>query len=136
MRFIRRHLGFWTLAWLSCQIASLSAVALRDAGAIAESGKTCFQTGPAEQCPMRGVNGEPCPMHRGADTDHHEKDGSCTLRSTGGGAATVFGSLFSAPGVIPVVSGVPEVVRIAVLSPIDRSLPSASVLLDTPPPRA
>jgi hypothetical protein len=135
MNFIRRHLALWTVTWLSCQIASLSALALVDAGVVAQNGKTCVQAGPAEQCPMRGANGEPCPMHRGANTDHHEKDGSCTLRSTSEGSAPVFGSLFSAPGVIPVASTIPEVIPVTVLALIDHPLSSVSVLLGTPPPR-
>jgi len=135
MQFIRRHLALWTCAWLACQIVSVSAMALFDAGVGTASGKTCVQVGPAEQCPMRGANGEPCPMHRGGDTDHHEKDGSCTLRSTTQASAPVWGSVFSAPGILPIASSVVDVIDRGVAIAIDIPLETVSVLLDTPPPR-
>jgi hypothetical protein len=135
MRFIRRHLVLWTLTWLSCQAASLSVTALVDAGRL-QTGKTCVEAGPAEQCPMRGVNGEPCPMHRGTHGDAHDQDGSCTLRSTGTDSAMLLGTVFSAPGVLPVLAfasfAVEETTVTASLAP----LPTVSVLLDTPPPRS
>src|SRR5262245_6403878 len=115
MRFIRRHLVLWTLTWLTCQAASLSAMALVDAGTL-QTGKTCVEAGPAEQCPMRGINGEPCPMHRGAHNDSHDQDESCTLRSTSADSATLLGTVFSAPGVLPVPSFAPFAVEVTVVT--------------------
>jgi len=135
MRFIRRHLVLWTLIWLSCQAASISAMALVDSGTL-QAGKTCVEAGPAEQCPMRGINGEPCPMHRGTHTDSHDRDESCTLRSTSSDSATLLGAVFSAPGVLPVASLTPLVLEETAIAASPAPLPAVSVLLDTPPPRA
>jgi len=134
MGSIRRHLVLWTIAWLSCQIASLSALAFVDAAA--QTAKNCIQAGPAEQCPMRGTEGEPCPMHRGVHTDARGQNESCTLRSTTAGAATLLGAVFSVPAVMPAAAfASPMPAAMSVASP-RASLAAVSVLLDTPPPRA
>ncbi len=136
MGFVRRHLGAWTLVWLSCQIASISALTVFDLRPLAHQDQDCLQAGPAEQCPMRGANGEPCPMHRGSHSDSHQGPATCTLRGTSDASGSELASLFSLVGVLPVVSATtiePEaavrVVSVMVPAPI-------ALALDTPPPRA
>jgi hypothetical protein len=139
MTSIRRHIGAWTLAWLIVQIASVCVIAVfdatRSAHTLAEAQKDCLGQGPAEQCPMHDANGNPCPMHRGAETTSHHNDPTCALRGTDydGG---MLASVFSLPGVL--LGDVSAILEISSPVPAAESfrIPPAPVTHDTPPPRA
>jgi hypothetical protein len=135
MSNIRRHLGAWTMLWLACQVASISALTIFDLTAVGRDAKDCLQAGPAEQCPMHGADGQPCPMHRGTHHDEQERGATCSLRGTSDASGGQLGGLFSLPGVLP--SAVVTVIEDGASFVVERmaALRPASISLDTPPPR-
>jgi hypothetical protein len=137
MSLIRRHLGVWTFAWLSCQVAALSAlvpgvccVAHQELAATTE----CHETTPADACPMRGVDGQACPMHDGSSTPDASEQ--CAMRATCSIPAMAVASLFSVPGVLFTQSTASIDPHVSLMTEAADHLPAAAAALDTPPPRS
>lgn len=136
MRLIRRHLGVWTFAWLSCQIAALSAIvpgvccAAHQAAGAAE----CHETTPEDACPMRGVDGQACPMHDGSHTPDASEQ--CAMRATCSMPAMALASVFSVPGVLFTQSTASIDTHVSLLTDATDRLPTAPAALETPPPRS
>jgi hypothetical protein len=139
MRAIRRRLALWTMAWLVCQVASLSVFIPRACCPahdghqrhVAVHGAETPGT-PEESCTMRDAHGDACPMHRQA-----QRDSDCSMGPACKGPGPALATLFSHLGVpaqaaelTPDKPGQPVAVAVTP-RPLDiQSFP------DTPPPRA
>jgi hypothetical protein len=136
MELIRRHLGVWTFAWLSCQLAALSALVpgVCCAAHQVDVATECHETTPADACPMRGIDGQACPMHDGS----HAPDASeeCAMRATCTTPAVALASLFSVPGMLFTQSTAVVDTRVSLLTEATDRLPAAPAALETPPPRS
>jgi hypothetical protein len=139
MRAIRRRLALWTMAWLVCQVASLSAFIPRPCCPahdghrrhVAVDGAETPGT-PEELCTMRAADGAACPMHRKTQSEPNCSMGPA-CKGPGPALATLFSTLgipSQAADLTPDDPRQPAVIAVAV-RPLDiQPLP------DTPPPRA
>jgi hypothetical protein len=143
MTFLRRYLRAAAVIWLSCQVASLSAlgpanccVAHRQA---AEAEQDCHQAN-EDSCPMHAATGKACPAHAVAGAGNPDDGGNanqqhCVMRGTCDGPALALSSLFSVNGIL--AEGV-HVPFDAISSPLSASARWSTPLVeshDTPPPR-
>jgi hypothetical protein len=134
----------WAFAWLSCQVASLSALLPAECcmahHTLAESTEPCHESTPAESCPMRAVDGQACPMHTGAA--HHDAaaqqnaEEQCAMRGTCNGPAVALAGLFAIPGVLVSQSQVRIDATSSMLTLMPLRFASTLSPLDTPPPRS
>jgi hypothetical protein len=134
MLFLRRYLRFFAVVWLSCQAASLSALAPQDCcpahRAAAEGDPECHQTGD-DTCPMHAADGKACPAHASDDEDRSP----CVMRGTCEGPAVALASLFSVNGILAERLQVPYDVTSSRLIGSDHRSTPLVVTHDTPPPR-
>ena len=140
MGAVRRHLRALSAAWLLFQALSLSAFVPRDCCAAhrpaADAGESCHQPAPPD-CPMRGADGAPCPMHRGhAGHDLSPRD-QCALRGACSGPLGAVAAQLANVGILsdtspslPVPAAAPFILPAAGL-PAGQIVPP-----DPPPPRA
>jgi hypothetical protein len=150
-------LGAWSVTWLLCQVATLSAFlppnCCAEHEAHAAGTEQCHDTTPADHCPMQATDGRACPMHAQASADdphaaHRASTAAapaadtlaaeeeCRMRGTCDGPAVALSVLFSVPAVMPAdqVGFVPPTAPFdAALIPTFAPDPLTS---DTPPPRA
>ena len=80
---------------------------------------------------MHQADGQPCPMHSGAQSQERP----CVMRGTCNGPAAALATLFSVPGILVEQSPVPVVDQMSSLVTAQDVSPSLFVPLDTPPPR-
>ena len=137
MSSLRKRLGAWSIAWLLCQVGSLSALlppgccAAHVAAAAAT--KECHKSPAAAQCPMHDATGTPCPMHAGAGSQQADRD--CAMRGSCSGPAVALGSLFSIPGILLDQSDVRVQVSSRLVTMSADSTPDTPASLDTPTPQ-
>ena len=129
---LRQQMRMWVVAWLLLQCTSVSALVLRDCCCHPQVARAshCQKETPASYCPMRSLNGTPCPMHQ-------ESEPECVMRGTCGGPLAAVGVLFATWG-IPVESYAllpDQMIRPAADLPM-HGLIDGWPPLDTPPPRA
>jgi hypothetical protein len=152
MSAFRSRLRLVAIAWLLCQVASLSAFVPEDCCAAhtaiaaakhhkAEASEACHETAeapapepepePGAACPMHHDDGAACPMHKSAT-------GECCGMSNGcDGPNRPLASLFAFVGVID-APALDVVAPISTPAPIDRPAPLVCRLVspDAPPPKA
>jgi hypothetical protein len=118
MNSIRRHARAWVLAWLVCQVASLSAFVPRDCCAAHRA------------APVKAADA-PCPMHaRQTEQDR------CTLRGTCGGPMAALPLVWTSPGVAPATLTLfPDMTVGRRIEAPTLSVVGVRPLPDTPPPR-
>ena len=133
MGLIRRHLGVWAFAWLSCQLASLS-FAAPIWPSVASDTAECLGTSAADACPMRDETGQACPMHDG--TNNPDASDQCAMRALSHGPAVVLATIFSIPAVLLSESGTSTDSQSAMLTPVAAHLHGTPVSVDSPPPRS
>ena len=133
MGLIRRHLGVWAFAWLSCQLASLSIAAPLWQSIAAETAE-CLGTTAADACPMRDEGGQACPMHDG--TNSPDASEQCAMRALSHGPAIALATIFSIPAVLLSETGISVDAESAMLTPFVAHLHGAPVPVDSPPPRS
>lgn len=129
MTFFRRRLIAWSVAWLVCQVATLSAFLPPHCCAAHEHAAeaVCHDEAPAEGevCPMHAADGATCPMHQTAKapTDPHAghmghepppatedamadvtatSQNDCYMRGICDVPAVALSLLLSAPAILPV----------------------------------
>lgn len=138
MRFIRRHLGAWTFAWLSCQVAALTALLPVECYAayqnLAVKTPDCLETTSEDACPMRGVDGDACPMHDGSN--QADADEQCAMRGIHNGPAVALAALLSIPGVLLAETSAVVEQSASLVTPQAVRLSGAPIALDPPPPRS
>jgi hypothetical protein len=82
MHRVRRYLTVGSWLWLSLQLASWSALIPVDCCAehrtASGAGAGCHEPRPGDACPMRGANGQACPMHSGPGSSEQ----ACKMRGT------------------------------------------------------
>lgn len=164
MTFFRRRLRLLAAAWFLFQGASLSAIVPRDCCAThrqasqqresAQEQAPCHKvvtvTPDEAQCPMRGADGKPCPMHRKGHAHHGDTSSTdtntdtdagmpqqCTMRAICNGPMDALVVLLVQPGVLPNPAAFPVDLH------VDDAPPASPVRLihglfspDLPPPRA
>src|SRR5262245_15725212 len=139
MGLIRRHLGAWSIAWLSCQAATflvLLPTMSPFAGLFGTGTTLCVEAPSADECPMHTADGDACPMHSGtANADQAAKD-DCAMRATTSGPMMALASMFAMPGVLVAASPVSMDAGVSVLSVLTTAVPGAFSSLDSPPPRS
>ena len=139
---IRAHLRSWVTVTLLLQAASLGALLPRHCCSAHdhEAGRraaTCHEAPAAVQCPMRGPDGEACPMHRSQAAAPETAPERCVMRGTCDGPMSAMVALLSQLGVLPSATSAPVqagdtgVVVAIVLDPDRLDTPP-----DSPPPRA
>ena len=133
MGLIRRHLGVWAFAWLSCQVASLS-MAAPLWQAIASDTAECLGTSAADACPMQDETGQACPMHDG--TNNPDASERCAMRALSHGPAIALATIFSIPAVLLSEAGISADTQSAMLTPVVAHLHGTPVRVDSPPPRS
>jgi hypothetical protein len=140
MTFLRRYLRFSAVIWLTCQVASLSALGPQHccpAHRLAAEGETdCHQTDDGS-CPMHAATGKACPAHatESADSADRADTRPCVLRGTCSGPAVALASLFSINGIL---SESTRVTLDLTSCPLTASAQHSTPLVachDTPPPR-
>jgi hypothetical protein len=134
MMFFRRYLRFSAIAWLSCQVASLSAFGPQNCCAahqMAVEGETDCHKSDAGTCPMHAADGKACPAHASDNADERP----CVMRGTCSGPAVALASLFSVNGILAEGTHVPFDVTSSVLIASDPHAPPLVAFHDTPPPR-
>jgi hypothetical protein len=131
MGLIRRHLGVWTLAWISCQVVSMSlALPLWHAGA--SNTAECLVNNDA--CPMQDADGQACPMHDGANRPDASEQ--CAMRALSHGPSIALATIFSIPAVLMSATGITADTRSAMLNPFVDAVHSTPAPVDSPPPRS
>ena len=133
MGLIRRHLGVWTLAWIFCQVASVS-LALPFWQAVALATGECLVTAAADACPMRDADGQACPMHDG--TNSPDASEQCAMRALSHGPSFALATIFSIPAVLMSETGIAVDTQSAMLNPFVAHAHSAPIPVDSPPPRS
>lgn len=133
MGLIRRHLGVWAFAWLSCQVASLS-IAAPLWQSIASETAECLGTTADDACPMRDESGQACPMHDG--TNRPDASEQCAMRALSHQPAIALATIFSIPAVLLSETGTSADTQSAMLMPFVTHLNSALSFVDSPPPRS
>jgi hypothetical protein len=134
MMFLRRHLRFAAVAWLLCQVASLSAFGPQNCclahrmtdGAAPECHRIDDGT-----CPMHAADGKACPAHASDDGDERP----CVIRATCDRPAVALASLFSVNGILAEGTNVPFDATSSVLIVAARRPTPLLLSHDTPPPR-
>jgi hypothetical protein len=115
MATLRRRLRVCATIWLLFQTTWLLALVPRDCcAAHLPDDATCHRAASAVQCPMRGPDGRPCPMHREAappqaDTaqGHEHQHGTdptgsdCQLKGSCAGPMSALLTLLSNHGILP-----------------------------------
>ena len=139
MGLIRRHLGAWSIAWLSLQAASFFVMLPTMspfAGLFGAGATLCIEAPSGDECPMRAADGEACPMHAGtASADQTAKD-ECAMRATTSSPMMALASMFAMPGVLVATSPVSMNAGVSVLPVFTSAVPTAFSPLDSPPPRS
>ena len=133
MGLIRRHLGVWAFAWLSCQVASLS-IAAPLWQALASETVECLGITAGDACPMRDESGQACPMHDG--TNRPDASDECAMRALSHQPALALATIFSIPAVLLSATGTSADAQSAMLMSFVTPLHSASASVDSPPPRS
>ena len=123
MGLIRRHLGVWAFAWLSCQVASLSFAAPIWQSVVAETAE-CLGTSATDACPM----------HDG--TNNPNASDQCAMRALSHGPAIALATIFSIPAVLLSESRISADSQSAMLTPVAAHLHGTPVSVDSPPPRS
>ncbi len=138
MSALRKRLSAWSIAWLLCQVASLSALLPPGCCAAhqvaAETPEECHKTAAADQCPMHTADGQVCPMHQGASSGSRVRE--CAMRGTCNGPTVALGSLFSIPGILLDASDSRVDVSSSMLLMVANRTPDTPASLDTPPPKS
>ena len=127
-----------TTVWLLCQTVSLSALMPRaccpaHAGDAEASAENCHLGTGADQCPMAGADGQPCPEHAGLP---RSSETPCTMRACCNAPAIALASLVWTLG-ITVDRSMPATASSSSLLIVlaQRSTPTV-LTLESPPPRA
>jgi hypothetical protein len=125
MRFLRQHLSWLLLVWLSCQTFALSAPVVLAAAASAPVEELCT-------CP--GGDHETCPMHHGTQS---AAPGApvCGATACCAPVDVALLSLAGGAGILPDLVGLPLSLvasDVAVSSPVLSDIAASH---DTPPPR-
>lgn len=137
MTSIRRRVRAVTLAWLLCQVASLSAfvpeiccVSHAAEAAAKEKAEACHETAPAPAPAPQ--DGDACPMHHG--TNAHD---CCVMTNACDGPGTHLASLFAFIGLLetPTTASIVLDSNAAVIAP-PAPLLHRLATPDAPPPRA
>lgn len=137
MKTLRQHLHLVTTIWLLCQTLSVSAFMPRlccpehDGQAAAAGDDHCARTAAADECPMAGPDGQPCPEH--ANGGSHA---DCVMRGTCAAPAVALLSLFSVPGILADGTRVPADLASAAFVASPHAATSVPAPHDTPPPRS
>jgi hypothetical protein len=152
MGFLRRHMRVWTAIWALGQCTTVAAFVPRDCCAAHRShtdetaSPRCDETTPGAQCPMRGRDGPPCPMHPASATETHDhdshqdapaSDADCVLRGTCNGPLAALAVLLSDHGITP--DAVTIAPKLQGGPPLPRPVAvvlATSTAPDPPPPRA
>lgn len=132
MGFIRRHLGVWALAWLSCQVASLSLVA--PVWQVVSQTAECLGTKADDACPMRDADGQACPMHDGSNQPDAKEQ--CAMRGLSHDPAIALAAFFSIPAVLIAESSISPDTQTAMLRTDLVHFTGAAVSVESPPPRS
>jgi hypothetical protein len=138
MRFIRRHLGVWALAWLSYQGATVLALMPLECclahKSLEDTRRECTKatSSSPESCPMHAATGHACPMHRDAGSEDAADE--CAIRGTCTGPALAI--MFSIPGVLVDDTRITFNAPAGTPTPQADRLPAAPFSIDTPPPRS
>jgi hypothetical protein len=151
MIVIRRYLRVCTALWALGQCAMLAAFVPRDCCAAhrpapGEASGHCDETVDGVECPMRGPDGQHCPMHRrsarhghatGPEGDQPDQAGTCSIRGNCSGPLAALGVILSAHGPVPEAVTIPfnPTVRLQARLP-ELELRAESISPDPPPPRA
>lgn len=137
MNRLRQHLHLATTIWLLCQTLSVSALLPRlccpehDGQAVATGDDHCAKQAAADECPMAGPDGQPCPEH--ANGGSHA---DCVMRGTCAAPAVALLSLLSVPGVLTDGTRVPvDPAATDVIVPSSWAV-GVDASHDTPPPRS
>jgi hypothetical protein len=134
MTFLRRYLRSFAVVWLSCQVASLSALAPQNccpAHRLAGEGEPdCHKTGD-DTCPMHAATGQACPTHASDSPDTR----LCVMRGTCEGPAIALASLFSVHGILVERTQMPFDATSSLLIVAEHRATPFLVSHDTPPPR-
>lgn len=133
MGLIRRHLGVWTLAWITCQVTSLS-LPLPFWHALASTTGECLVTAADDACPMRDADGQACPMHDG--TNRPGAVEQCAMRALSHGPSVALATIFSIPAVLMSEIGIAADTQSAMLNPFVAHAHGAPLPVDSPPPRS
>lgn len=138
MGLIRRHLGAWSIAWLSLQAATFFVIlpTMSPFAGLFGAATLCVEAPSGDECPMRAADGEACPMHAGtASVDQNAKD-ECAMRATTSGPMMALASMFAMPGVLVAASPVSMDAVVSVLPVFTTAVPAPFASLDSPPPRS
>ena len=136
MASVTRRRRVATAAWLFVQAALLFALLPRDCCAShrAAASPGCHEQAAARQCPMRGPDGTPCPMHRAGT--HRGAEVDCSLQGTcNGPMAGMLAQLSHVTIVTEPLSALPDVASAPASPPAASVLSSRSAPPDSPPPR-
>jgi hypothetical protein len=155
--YFRRRLGSWSIAWLLCQVASISAFMPATCCAAHEvhgEADECQEGTPADQCPMRNADGTVCPMHQAmasaasvhaGHAGHGGHDASpaadavpadCRLSGLCEGPSMALSTLFSVPGILPADSSAAPLTPVDAPRAVARHFTTTVVSHDPPPPKA
>lgn len=149
MAFWRRRLHRFAFVWLVWQVSSLTAIVPVEC-CTGHTAAMAHGSGhpTAAQCPMRGADGQPCPMHRQqppAHADHGEHAGhhpappvseGCVMNGACRGPLAGFLALISNVAVLPAGTALPVLDESGDLRPLDEQRLRRLDPPDSPPPRS
>jgi len=149
MAFWRRRLHHFAILWLVWQLSTLTAIVPMDCCAGHRApGAHCAGSTAAMQCPMRGADGQPCPMHRPAASAHVDHAGhagdhqapppadACVMKGACGGPMAGFLALISNVAILPDATVLPALGESDDLRPVDEQRLRRLDPPDSPPPRS
>jgi hypothetical protein len=159
MRSLRLHVRSLAATWLLFQVVWVAALVPRNCCAAHQPEESCHESVAATECPMRGADGQACPMHRAQNkdqrtashADHHGQPAAafdhhhpappvssdCKVGGTCDGPMAALLSLLSSTSILPDSSSsapdahIRPLAAAAAVNLVARIEPP-----DSPPPRA